>query len=79
MHLFEHLPELGESAYAVTEGEPEDVKIQHYGDPKNLGIRSGAAFSKSWEAPPFPRALRAADVSNSRTGLPARTTRSPAA
>jgi mono/diheme cytochrome c family protein len=43
MHLFQHLPDLGESAYAVTEGEPEDAKIQHYGDPKNLGdqVRRG--------------------------------------
>jgi mono/diheme cytochrome c family protein len=43
MHLFEHLPDLGESAYAVTEGESHDVKIQHYGDPKDLGpqVRRG--------------------------------------
>ncbi len=43
MHLFEHVPDLGESAYAVTEGKPEDVKIQHYGDPRNLGdeVRRG--------------------------------------
>jgi hypothetical protein len=43
MHLFQHLPDLGESAYAVTEGQPEDAKIQHYGDPKNLGdqVRRG--------------------------------------
>jgi mono/diheme cytochrome c family protein len=43
MHLFQHMPDLGESAYAVTEGTPEDAKIQHYGDPKNLGdqVRRG--------------------------------------
>jgi len=43
MHLFQHMPDLGESAYAVTEGKPEDAKIQHYGDPKNLGdeVRRG--------------------------------------
>ncbi len=43
MHLFEHFPDLGESAYAVKEGTPADVKIQHYGDPKNLGdeVRRG--------------------------------------
>jgi hypothetical protein len=43
MHLFEHLPDLGESAYAVMEGDPHDVKIQHYGDPKDLGpeVRRG--------------------------------------
>src|SRR5207302_10423990 len=34
MHLYEHAPKLGESAYAVTEGEIQNVKIQHYGDPK---------------------------------------------
>ncbi len=38
MHLFEHEPDLGEAAYAVYEGpKPENSKIQHYGDPKNLG------------------------------------------
>jgi hypothetical protein len=31
------MPDLGESAYAVTEGTPHDEKIQHYGDPKDLG------------------------------------------
>jgi mono/diheme cytochrome c family protein len=43
MHLFEHLPDLGEAAYAVTEGAPHDVKIQHYGDPRDLGdqVRRG--------------------------------------
>jgi len=43
MHLFEHMPDIGESAYAVSEGTPEDAKIQHYGDPKNLGdqVRRG--------------------------------------
>jgi mono/diheme cytochrome c family protein len=37
MHLYEHAPDLGESAYAIQEGKGADVKIQHYGDPKNLG------------------------------------------
>jgi hypothetical protein len=38
MHLYEHAPDLGESAYAVFEDpKPENAKIQHYGDPKNLG------------------------------------------
>jgi len=43
MHLFQHMPDLGESAYAVSEGTPEDAKVQHYGDPKNLGdqVRRG--------------------------------------
>ncbi len=43
MHLFEHMPDLGESAYAVTEGTPEDAKIQIYGDQRNLGdqVRRG--------------------------------------
>lgn len=37
MNLFEHAPDLGESAYAVTEGTPADARIQIYGDAKNLG------------------------------------------
>ena len=43
MHLFAHLPDLGESAYAVMEGDPADSRIQHYGDPKDLGeqVRRG--------------------------------------
>jgi mono/diheme cytochrome c family protein len=43
MHLFEHLPDIGESAYAVTEGKPEDAQIQRYGDPKDLAeqVRRG--------------------------------------
>jgi mono/diheme cytochrome c family protein len=44
MHLFEHVPDLGESAYAVTEGEPEDAKIQHYGDPRDLGEKVPRGF-----------------------------------
>ena len=45
MHLFQHMPDLGESAYAVTEGTPEDAKIQHYGDPRNLGDQVRARLS----------------------------------
>jgi mono/diheme cytochrome c family protein len=43
MHLFEHLPDFGESAYAVGEGDPQDVRIQHYGDERDLGdqVRRG--------------------------------------
>jgi mono/diheme cytochrome c family protein len=44
MHLFEHMPDLGESAYAVTEGEPEDARIQRYGDPRDLGDKVGRGF-----------------------------------
>ena len=44
MHLFEHMPDLGESAYAVTEGEPEDAKIQRYGDPRDLGDKVRRGF-----------------------------------
>jgi mono/diheme cytochrome c family protein len=44
MHLFEHMPDLGESAYAVTEGDPEDAKIQHYGDPRDLGEKVPRGF-----------------------------------
>ena len=44
MHLFEHAPDLGESAYAVTEGEPEDANIQHYGDPRDLGEKVPRGF-----------------------------------
>jgi mono/diheme cytochrome c family protein len=44
MHLFAHMPDIGESAYAVTEGKPVDEKIQHYGDPRDLGeeVRRGS-------------------------------------
>jgi mono/diheme cytochrome c family protein len=44
MHLFEHMPDLGESAYAVTDGDPEDAKIQHYGDPRDLGEKVPRGF-----------------------------------
>jgi hypothetical protein len=37
MNLFERAPDLGESAYAVKEGVPQDVRVQIYGDEKNLG------------------------------------------
>lgn len=79
MHLFEHMPDLGESAYAVTEGTPEDAKIQIYGDQRNLGNRFGAAFCRFWEGPLFRPILKEAAVSNSQTGLRARIIRSPAA
>ena len=45
MHLFEHMPDLGESAYAVTEGTPEDAKIQHLWRPRNLGEQGPARLS----------------------------------
>jgi mono/diheme cytochrome c family protein len=44
MHLYAHMPDFGESAYAVTEGDPEDVRIQHYGDDKDLGDLARRGF-----------------------------------
>jgi mono/diheme cytochrome c family protein len=44
MNMFEHAPDLGESAYAVTEGEPKDEKIHIYGDMKNLGALAPRGF-----------------------------------
>jgi mono/diheme cytochrome c family protein len=37
MHLFEHAPDLGESAYAVSEDVPQEARIYRYGDPRDLG------------------------------------------
>jgi hypothetical protein len=54
MHLFEHMPDLGESAYAVTEGQPEDAKIQRYGDPKELGEQVRRGFLQVLGGGPLP-------------------------
>jgi len=42
MNMLVHAPEY-ESAFAVTEGDAHDVKVQHYGDPKDEGelVRRG--------------------------------------
>jgi len=58
MHLFEHFPDLGESAYAVKEGTPADVKIQHYGDPKNLGDEVRRGTLQVLGGGPFPADLK---------------------
>lgn len=44
MHLFEHVPDFGETAYAVREGTPQEARVQHYGDPKDLGDESPRGF-----------------------------------
>ena len=44
MHLFAHMPNFGESAYAVTEGDPKDVRVEHYGDEKDLGDLAPRGF-----------------------------------
>ncbi len=44
MHLFEHAPNLGESAYAVTEDVPQEARIHHYGDPRDLGDEAPRGF-----------------------------------
>jgi len=58
MHLYEHAPDLGESAYAVKEGKGEDVKIQHYGDPKNLGDEVRRGTLQVLGGGPFPEGLK---------------------
>ena len=70
MHLFAHVPDLGESAYAVTEGEPQDSKIQHYGDPRNLGeqVRRGT-LQVLGGSRASPKVSRGAVVWNSPIGL----------
>jgi hypothetical protein len=44
MHLFEHMPDFGESAYAVREGTPQEARIHRYGDPKDLGDEAPRGF-----------------------------------
>jgi len=44
MHLFEHMPDFGESAYAVREGTPREARIHRYGDPKDLGEEAPRGF-----------------------------------
>jgi hypothetical protein len=58
MHLYEHFPKLGESAYAVMEGEPQNVKIQHYGDPKDLGPEVPRGFLQVLGGGPLPEGTK---------------------
>ncbi|MEI9815134.1 MAG: PSD1 and planctomycete cytochrome C domain-containing protein [Acidobacteriota bacterium] len=44
MNLFQRAPDLGESAYAVTEGQPQSVRVQIYGDDRNLGAEAPRGF-----------------------------------
>jgi hypothetical protein len=44
MHLFEHMPDFGESAYAVREGTPQEARIHRYGDEKDLGDEAPRGF-----------------------------------
>ena len=44
MHLFEHAPDLGESAYAVTEDVPQESRVHRYGDPRDLGDEAPRGF-----------------------------------
>ncbi len=44
MHLFETMPNFGETAYAVQEGTPQEARVQHYGDPKDLGDEAPRGF-----------------------------------
>jgi len=44
MNLFKLAPDLGEAAYAVTEGVPHNERIAIYGDEKNLGAEAQRGF-----------------------------------
>jgi mono/diheme cytochrome c family protein len=54
MHLFEHLPDFGESAYAVQEGTPQEARIHHYGDPQDLGDEAPRGFLQVLGGQPLP-------------------------
>ncbi|MDQ1469661.1 MAG: hypothetical protein QOJ99_1141, partial [Bryobacterales bacterium] len=54
MHLFEHMPDFGESAYAVQEGTPQEARIHHYGDPKDLGDEAPRGFLQVLGGKPLP-------------------------
>ncbi|PWU12054.1 MAG: hypothetical protein C5B51_01545 [Terriglobia bacterium] len=54
MHLFEHLPDFGETAYAVREGTPQEARVQHYGDPKDLGDEAPRGFFQVLGGTPLP-------------------------
>jgi hypothetical protein len=54
MHMMARMPDFGESAYAVTEGEPHSEKIQHYGDPKDLGDTAPRGFLQVLGGGPLP-------------------------
>ena len=58
MNMFEHAPDLGESAYAVKEGEPEDSRIQIYGDAKNLGATAPRGFLQVLGGGPLPEGTK---------------------
>ncbi len=54
MHLFEHKPDLGESAYAVTEGTPSEARVHRYGDAKDLGDEAPRGFLQVLGGGPLP-------------------------
>jgi hypothetical protein len=44
MHLFEHKPDFGETAYAVVDDTPQDARVHRYGDAKDLGDEAPRGF-----------------------------------
>ncbi len=44
MHLFEHKPDLGETAYAVVDDTPQDARVHRYGDAQDLGDEAPRGF-----------------------------------
>lgn len=58
MHLFARMPDFGESAYAVTEGDPEDVRIHIYGDDKDLGAEVHRGFPQVLGGTPLPASAK---------------------
>ena len=58
MHLFARMPDFGESAYAVTEGDPHDVRIQRYGDDKDLGDQVPRGFLQVLGGEPLPPSVK---------------------
>ena len=58
MHLYQHMPDFGESAYAVTEGDPEDVRVQHYGDERDLGDLAPRGFLQVLGGTTLPKTVK---------------------
>ncbi|MEP6536837.1 MAG: PSD1 and planctomycete cytochrome C domain-containing protein [Bryobacteraceae bacterium] len=54
MHLYEHKPDFGETAYAVVDDTPQDARVHRYGDPRELGDEAPRGFLQVLGGGPLP-------------------------
>ena len=55
MNIFEHLPDFGESAYAVPKARPKTLASSVYGDPRDLGDTAPRGSFQVLGGGPLPR------------------------